>query len=156
MLEFAQALYGLSVEGQAGPGLVEWALLLAMARRRTDVQRRFEAGALALPDARPATLDERAWMVLLRHVRDGAPYAALAREWQVSQGTVQQLAARAAAALRYPDLADLPGAVRHVLVAGGYTTREAIARAGDAELLRLRRMRTARLQAVRAVIPRAG
>ena len=59
------------------------------------------------------------------------------------------------AALRYPELADLPSEVRRVLALGGHTTREAVAQASDAELLLLKRMSPARLQAVRAVIPRA-
>ncbi len=45
--------------------------------------------------------------------------------------------------------------IRRALVLGGYTTREAVARAGDADLLCLKRMSAARLRAVRAVIPRA-
>ncbi len=121
----------------------------------TDVQREFAAGRLVLPDARPAGLSERAWAVLVRHVRDRVPYRALAAELGVSEARVRHLAARAAAALRHPELADLPGDVRHVLVAGGYTTRAAIARASDTDLLRLKRMSTARLRAVRAAIPRA-
>ncbi len=60
-----------------------------------------------------------------------------------------------AAALRYPDLADLPAAARGLLVRGGYTTREAIAQASDADLLLLKGLNSARLRAVRAVIPRA-
>ena len=119
------------------------------------VQRQFAEGRLALPDVRPAALDERAWAVLVRHVRDRVPYTALAAELRVSQHTARQLAAQAAAALQYPDLADLPSVVRQALVLGGYTTREAVARASDADLLRLKRMSTARLRAVRAAIPRA-
>ena len=123
--------------------------------RRTRLQRQFAAGHLVLPDARPAALRERAWTMLVRHVRDGAPHVALATEWEISEQTVRRLAARAAAALRYPDLADLPGAPRRVLVLGGYTTREAVARASDADLLGLKGMSTVRLRAVRAAIPQA-
>ena len=123
--------------------------------RVTTLQRQFDEGALVLPDTRPAGISERAWTALVRHVRDRVPYAALGAELHVSQSVAGQLADQAAAALRYPDLADLPSAARRALVLGGYTSREAIARAGDADLLSLNRMSAARLQAVRAVIPRA-
>jgi hypothetical protein len=93
--------------------------------------------------------------VLVRHVRDRVPYAALGAEWRLTATTTRRLAERAVAALAHPDLADLPGETRRALTLGGYTTREAIARASDADLLRLHRMSTARLRAVRAVIPRA-
>ncbi len=123
--------------------------------RVTSLQRQFDAGALRLPDVRPAGISERAWLALVRHVRDRVPYTALGPELHVSSDVAGQLAAQAAAALRYPELADLSGDVRHVLVAGGYTTRQAVAEASDADLLRLYRMSMARLRAVRAVIPRA-
>ena len=123
--------------------------------RGTRLQRQFAEGHLVLPDARPAGLSERAWTALVRHVRDGVPYVALATEWQISEQTIRRLAARAAAAFRYPDLAVLPGAARRALALNGYTTREAVARASDADLLGLKGMSTARLQAVRAAIPRA-
>ncbi len=123
--------------------------------RVTSLQRQFDAGALRLPDVRPAGISERAWLALVRHVRDRVPYVALAAELDVSLHTARQLAAQAAAALRYPDLADLSRVIRQALVLGGYTTREAIARASDAELLLLKRMSTVRLREVRAVIPRA-
>jgi hypothetical protein len=123
--------------------------------RGTRLQRQFAEEHLVLPDARPAALSERAWTVLVRHVRDGVPYVALAAEWQISEQTIRRLAARAAAALRYPDLADLPGAARRALVLGGYTTREAVARATDADLLRLKGMGAAWLREVRSVNPRA-
>jgi hypothetical protein len=121
----------------------------------TDLQREFAEGRLVLPPARPASVSERAWAVLVRHVRDRVPYTALAAELRVSQHTARQLAAQAAAALRYPDLADLPSGTRRALVLAGYTTREAVSRASDADLLRLKRMSTARLREVRAAIPRA-
>ena len=121
----------------------------------TSLQRRFDEGALVLPDARPASVSARAWGTLVRHVRDRVPYAALAVELRVAHPTVRQLAEQAAGALRYPDLADLPSAARRALVLGGYTTREAVALASDADLLALKRMGTAKLRAVRAVIPRA-
>ncbi len=123
--------------------------------RVTSLQRRFDEGALVLPDARPEGISERAWLVLVRHVRDRVSYAALAAELRISDHTARQLAAQAAAALRYPDLADLASVARRALVRGGYTTREAVARASDADLLRLKGLSTARLRAVRAVIPRA-
>ena len=126
-----------------------------MPKQLTDVQRQFAEGCLALPARRPASVSERAWTILVRHVRDRTPYATLAAELGLSQRTVQRLAARAAAALRHPDLADLPPVIRQALVLGGYTTREAIARASDADLLSLKRMSVARLPAVRGVIPRA-
>jgi len=122
----------------------------------TDLQRQVERGALQLPAVRPASVSERAWAVLVRHVRDRVPYTALAAELHVSKHTAEQLAAQAAEALRYPDLADLPGVVRRALVVGGYTTREAVARASDADLLSLKRMTPTRLEAVRTVIPHAG
>ena len=121
----------------------------------TAVQRAFAEGRLILPAARPDGISERAWAVLVRHVRDRVPYTALAAELGVSLHTTGQLAAQAAAALRYPDLADLPSPVRQALVLGGYTTREAVARASDADLLVLKRMSPARLREVRALIPRA-
>ena len=119
------------------------------------LQRAFDEGRLVLPEARPASVSTRAWTVLVRHVRDRVPYTALAAEWQIAEQTARGLARRAAAALRYPDLVDLPSAARRALVLGGYTTREAIARASDADLLLLKGMRTARLREVRAAIPRA-
>ena len=91
----------------------------------------------------------------VRYVRDRVPYVALAAELQISEETIPGLAIRAAAALQYPDLADLSGQLRRMLVLGGYTTREAIAQASDADLLLLKGMRTAQLREVRAVIPRA-
>ncbi len=121
----------------------------------SGLQREFAEGRLVLPPARPASVSERAWLVLVRHVRDRVPYTALAAELRLSDHTARQLAAQAAAALRYPALADLPSATRRVLVLGGYTTRAAVARASDADLLVLKRMSPARLRAVRAVIPRA-
>ncbi len=123
--------------------------------RVTSLQRQFDEGHLVLPDVRPAPDSERAWTVLVRHVRDRVPYVALAAELRISDHTTRQLAAQAAAALHYPDLADLPRVIRQALVLGGYTTREAVARASDADLLLLKRMSPARLRAVRAVIPRA-
>ena len=119
------------------------------------MQRQFDEGALVLPAARPASVDERAWAVLVRHVRDRVPYATLAAEWQIAQETTRRLAERAAAALRYPEVADLPSAARRALVLAGYTTRGAVARASDADLLGLKWMSTARLREVRRVIPRA-
>ena len=121
----------------------------------TRLQREVAAGRLVLPPARPASVSERAWTVLVRHVRDRAPYSTLGAELRISQATAGQLAAQAAAALRYPDLADVPAAARGLLVRGGYTTREAIAQASDADLLLLKGLSTARLRAVRGVIPRA-
>ena len=126
-----------------------------MSKPLTDLQRQFAEGHLILPQVRPAALDERAWAALVRHVRDRVPYGVLARELQLGPTGVRRLAVRAAAALRHPDLADLPGGPRRALILGGYTTREAIARASDADLLRLKGMRAARLRSVRAVIPRA-
>jgi hypothetical protein len=123
--------------------------------KASDLQRQFAGGRLVLPDTRPGSVSERAWAVLVRHVRDRVPYAALAAELGVSEHTAGQLADQAAAALRYPDLADVPSGVRRALELGGYTTREAIAQASDADLLMLKRMSPARLREVRAVIPRA-
>ncbi len=125
------------------------------ARQSSNVQRQFDRGGLRLPDTRPASVSERAWLVLVRHVRDRAPYTALAAELGISQHTARQLADQAAAALRYPDLADLPSVIRQALMRGGYTTREAITRASDVDLLSVKRMSPARLREVRRVIPRA-
>ena len=125
------------------------------ARPPSDVQRQFDRGELRLPDTRPAGVSERAWAVLVRHVRDRVPYTALAAELRISQHTVRQCADQAAAALRYPALANLPSVIRQLLVRGGYTTREAITRASDVDLLSLKRMSPARLRAVRRVLPRA-
>ena len=123
--------------------------------RVTGLQRQFDEGLLVLPDARPASVSERAWTTLVRHVRDRVPYTVLGAELHVSSAVAGQLAAQAAAALRYPDLADLPSAARRALILGGYTTREAVALASDADLLLLKGLNTARLRAVRAGIPRA-
>ena len=123
--------------------------------RATNLQRQFAEGCLVLPDVRPASVSERAWLVLVRHVRDRVPYAALGAALDITDHTARQLANQAAAALRYPDLADLPNVARRALVLAGYTTREAVAGATDAELLRLKGLRTMRLREVRAVIPRA-
>ena len=126
-----------------------------MPKHTTDLQREFAEGRLVLPDARPISISERAWAALARHVRDRVPYGELAAEWGVSEHTARQLAAQAAAALQYPELADLPSPLRRVLVLGGYTTHEAVARASDADLLLLKGLGAARLRAVRALIPRA-
>ena len=91
----------------------------------------------------------------MRRVRDGATYAEIAAELQVSKQRAQQLVTRAADMVRSPELAGLGGAVRHALVAGGYTTRDAVAQARDDDLLRLKGMNMAKLRAVRRVIPRA-
>ena len=125
-----------------------------MTTRVSDLQRQFGEGSLVLPAVRPAAISERAWITLVRHVREHVPYRALAAELQVSESRVRTLAAQAAAALQYPELVDLPGASRRPLVLGGYTTRAAVAGATDAELLLLKEMSPARLCAVRAVIPR--
>ena len=115
--------------------------------RVTRVQREFAERRLVLPDARTASVSERAWLVLVRHVR--------VEDVHISQHTAGQLAPQAAA-LRYPDLVDLPRVIRQALVLGGYTTRKAVARASDADLLVLTGMSPARLRAVREIIPRAG
>jgi hypothetical protein len=123
--------------------------------RVTTLQRRFDEGHLVLPDVRPAGLSARAWAVLVRHVRDRVPYTTLGTELRVSNHVAGQLAAQAAAALEHPELANLPSGTRRLLRLGGYTTREAIAQASDADLLLLKGVNTARLRAVRSVIPRA-
>ena len=122
--------------------------------RLTSVQRQFDQGDLILPNVRPASASVRAWTVLVRHVRERVPYAVLATEWQVSAHVIRQLAERGAEALQYPELADLPPHVRHALLAGGYTTREAVARVSDAELLALYGLGEARLRQLRCIIPR--
>ena len=110
---------------------------------------------MVLPEVRPASVSERAWSALVCHVRDRVPYAALAAEWRITKETARLRAERAAAALQYPELADLPGATRHALVRGGYTSRAAVARASDADLLWLTGMSTETLRAVREAIPPA-
>ena len=126
-----------------------------MPKHTSDLQRQFAEGRLALPDVRPAAVSVRAWTALVRHVSDRAPYMAVAAELRVSDQTARQLAAQAAAALRYRDLADLPSAARRALLLGGYTSHAAVARASGEDLLRLKGLSTARLRAVREVIPRA-
>ena len=116
--------------------------------RVTRVQREFAEGRLVLPDVCPASVSERAWLVLVRHVR--------VADVHISQHTAGQLAAQAAVALRYPDLVDLPRVIRQALVLGGYTTRKAVALASDADLLVLTGMSPVRLRAVREIIPRVG
>ena len=144
--------YEVVVRGQGEVNLGSEGVAMA---RMTDVQREVAEGRLVLLDVRPAAVSERAWRVLVRHVRDRVTYTALAAELRISDHTARQLAAQAAVGLRYPDLADLPSGTRRPLVLGGYTTREAITRASDADLLGLKGMSAARLRAVRAVIPRA-
>ncbi len=126
-----------------------------MPKHLTDLQRRFAEGRLVLPNVRPNSVRARDWTALVRHGGDRVPYRELAAELHVSETRVRDLATRAAAALRYPALADVPTEVRHLLTAGGYTTREAVAAASDVDLLRLKGTSTARLRAVRAVIPQA-
>src|ERR671933_209275 len=48
-----------------------------MTSRPTNLQRQVERGALQLPAVRPASVSERAWAVLVRHVRDRVPYTGL-------------------------------------------------------------------------------
>ena len=120
----------------------------------TRLQRQFERGWLVLPDTRPAGLSERAWTVLVRHIRERVPYAALSAELGLSAHRAHQIATRAAAALRYPELAELPAALRHALVVGGYTTRAAVARASDEDVLRLKGISAATLRELRRLIPR--
>ena len=127
------------------------------AERRTPPPRprRVDPNAPVLPATRPPDIRERDWTALMRRVRDGATYAEIAAELQVSKQRAQQLVTRAADMVRSPELAGLGGAVRHALVAGGYTTRDAVAQARDDDLLRLKGMNMAKLRAVRRVIPRA-
>ena len=100
----------------------------------TRLQRDVAEGRLVLPEVRPASVNERAWAVLVRHVRGRVSYAVLAAELRISDHTARQLAAQAAAALRYPDLADVLSTARRALLLGGYTTREAIARVSTATI----------------------
>ena len=120
----------------------------------SKLQRQFDRGELVLPDDRPASLSERAWIVLVRHVRERVPYRALAAEFHISPGPIRHLATQAARVVQYPEWVDLPSALRRVLVVGGYTTRAAVARASDAELLALNGMGEARLRQLRSSIPR--
>ena len=126
-----------------------------MSKHLTDLQRQFAEGRLVLPDVRPAGLDERAWAALVRHVRDRVPYGELAREVHLEPTGVRRLAVRAAAALRHPELADLPRGTRRALLLVGYITRAAVAGAPEAQLLRLKGLSAVRLRAVRTVIARA-
>ncbi len=73
-----------------------------MTSRLSNVQHEFAEGRLVLPNTRPAGISERAWAVLLRHVRDRVSYAVLAAELRISHHTARQLAAQAAAALDIP------------------------------------------------------
>jgi hypothetical protein len=103
--------------------------------RRTPAQRLVDAGQVALPDDCPPCVDAHAWGLLVQHVRNGVPYAALARKTGVSGRAVSYRVERLLARLRTPDLLCLPPPLWRVLVAAGYTTRAAIATASDDDLL---------------------
>ena len=75
---------------------------------RTPAQRLGDGGAVTLPDARPPCADEHAWGLLVRHVRAGVPYAALAREAGVSARAISSRIAHLLARLGTPGLLCLP------------------------------------------------
>ena len=75
---------------------------------RSPAQRLVDDGAVALPDARPPCVDEQAWRLLVRHIRKGVAYAALAREAGVSGRAVSYRVEGLLARLRTPDLLCLP------------------------------------------------
>ena len=114
-----------------------------------------DPNALVLPATRPADVRERDWTTLERHFRDGVTYDAIAAELHVSRSRVGQIIGRARDVLRSPELASLGSNMRRTLVAGGYTTRDAVAQARDVDLLRLKGMNMGKLRALRRVIPRA-
>jgi hypothetical protein len=101
------------------------------------LQAAIDRGEVALPRVRPAWLGERAWRVVVRHLVDRFPSAALGREAGISGVAVRALALRSVERLRHPELAHLPTALRRVLVAGGCITRVAVNAARDDELLAL-------------------
>ena len=102
---------------------------------RTPAQRLVDGEAVVLPDACPPCVDEHTWRLLVRHVREGVPYAALAREAGVSRPAVRARVERLLGRLRTPDLLCLPPPLWRALVAAGYTTRDAIAATPDEALL---------------------
>jgi hypothetical protein len=102
---------------------------------RTPAQRLVDRGEVVLPDDCPPCVDAHAWRLLVRHVREGVPYAALAREVGVSARAVSYRVERLLARLRTPDLLCLPPPLWRALVAAGYTTRAALAAASDDDLL---------------------
>ena len=102
---------------------------------RTAAQRLVDAGAVVLPGERPPCVDEHTWRLLVRHVREGVPYAALGREAGVSGQAVGSRLARLLARLRTPELLCLPAPLWRALTAASYTDRAAIAAAPDEALL---------------------
>ncbi len=64
--------------------------------RVTALQRQFGEGALVLPDTRPASVSARAWLVLVRHVRDRVPHTVLAGELPITDHTVWRCHSRTA------------------------------------------------------------
>jgi hypothetical protein len=105
---------------------------------RSPAQRLVDGGAVTLPDERPPCVDEQAWDLLVRHVREGMPYAALAREAQVSARAVSYRVEHLLARLRTPELLCLPPPLWRALIAAGYPGRAAIAAASDEQLLAVR------------------
>ena len=61
-----------------------------------------DTGAVALPDARPPYVDPHAWRLLVRHIRQGVPTAALAREVGVAGRAVGYRVERLLAQLPVP------------------------------------------------------
>ena len=102
---------------------------------RSPAQRLVDSGEVALPDERPPCVDEHAWRLLVRHVREGVPYAVLAREARVSARAVSYRVGRLLARLGTPDLLCLPPPLWRALVAAGYTDLAAIGAASDEQLL---------------------
>ena len=102
---------------------------------RTPAQRLVDGGAVVLPDDCPPCVDAHTWRLLVRHIHDGVPYAALAREAGVSRPAVRARVNRLLARLRTPELLCLPAPLWRALTAAGYTDRAAIAAASDEQLL---------------------
>ena len=102
---------------------------------RTPAQRLVDGGAVVLPDDCPPCVDAHTWRLLVRHIHDGVPYAALAREAAVSRPAVRARVERLLGRLRTPDLLCLPPPLWRALVGAGYTTRATIAAAPDEALL---------------------
>jgi hypothetical protein len=102
---------------------------------RSPAQRLVDAAEVALPDARPPCVDAHTWGVLVRHVRDGVPYAALAGETGVSGRAISYRVERLLARLRTPDLLCWPPPLWRAPVTADYTDRAAIATASDEQLL---------------------
>ena len=102
---------------------------------RTTAQRLVDRGEIVLPEVCPPCVDAHVWRLLVLHIREGVPYAALAREAGVSARAIGSRVERLLARLRTPELLCLPPPLWRALTTAGYTTRDAIAAAPDEALL---------------------